>query len=465
MFVRLKNNPFRTLRGRLTITYALLSGLLAFILLSILYFILLGGIKREIRSLVEFYLDDSIRIYQEYGLTALQQFLQDDSYGYETGYVQLLNPAGNILASSFIPNWSHHKDHHPIPSELSANKASITQIVINPPHKAWGMYKKINSREIFVIVIKLPGHSFFVRHFISISIGLTLFSILCGSGIGWIIASQTLSGVKKVSSTASQIGKGHLDNRVPIKNEPEEIKELASTFNVMLDRIAHLVRELKGVSNMVAHDLRSPLTRIRGNIEVALRGGKDIDTYEEVMQAVIGECGTLENMINTMLEIAELEAGIKAPKTELLDLKEILYDAEDLFSPLAESKNQNLIISLPQDKLTYPGDRSGFQRSLANVLDNAIKYSPENGSIHVTLKGTKEWIILTVWNSGPSILEKDLPHIFKPFYRGDKSRTQPGNGLGLSYVNAIIKQYNGIVSIHSPQKGGTEVIIKIPTTS
>ncbi len=265
---------------------------------------------------------------------------------------------------------------------------------------------------------------------------------------GWFVSHKAMDGVKRVTRTALSINKGNLDLRVEVGNSGQEIKELASNFNTMLAKIQALIRELEDVTNNIAHDLRSPLTRMRGIIETTLRDNPSMDTYNNMSAQLIEEIERLEEMIKTMLQIASAEAGIDSNEMEPVDMNEVLTDAAELFSTMAEEKQQQLILQLPEKPVVIRGSRPRLQRVVANLLDNATKFTPDGGTITLHAYEPEGMTVrLQVQDTGPGIDPAIRKHIFDRFYRADQSRTFRGNGLGLSYVRSIVQAHQGTIEV------------------
>jgi signal transduction histidine kinase len=271
-----------------------------------------------------------------------------------------------------------------------------------------------------------------------------------------------MSGVDRVTKAALSIGKGNFTHRVPLGNEGMEIQSMARAFNDMADRIEDYLRDLKEITNNIAHDLRSPLTRIRGTIETTMSGTQNITEYRETAGLVIYECDRLIGMINTMLEIAEMDAGIIESLKSPVDVKKIVMDAHELFKPVAEEKNIMLDAIVPQGPLLVPGDVRRLQRVIANLLDNAIKYTPHEGKIITTVEKKDMYALISIADSGIGIEEENITRIFDKFYRGDRSRTTPGNGLGLCLVQAVVNAHGGSVDVKSSPGRGSIFSVRLP---
>jgi signal transduction histidine kinase len=290
-------------------------------------------------------------------------------------------------------------------------------------------------------------------------------TIVPGFLLGWFMARRAMAGVDRVTATASRIGTGDLTQRVPVGHEGEEIENLARTFNAMLDRLHVLVRELKGVSSNIAHDLKSPIARIRATAESAVRSGvaASAPLDEQAAWLVIEECDRLAAMIDTILEIAATDARVAALTPSAVDLSRVVRDAVDLFHPVADDKRVRLELDLPQEPLVVPGDVSRVQRVVANLLDNAIKYTAAGGTVRVAARGTPLEVRLTVTDTGVGIPADDLPRVFEHFYRGDASRSTPGHGLGLSLAQSIVRAYGGEITAESRDGRGSAFTVRWPS--
>jgi signal transduction histidine kinase len=247
-----------------------------------------------------------------------------------------------------------------------------------------------------------------------------------------------------------------------VKTRGDEIDQLSMTFNQMLDRIQTLMTEIKEMSDNVAHDLKSPITRIRGISEVTLTHGKSMGEYESMAASTIEECDRLLDMINTMLMISKTESGVNKLLCEEIDLAGLVREACELFEPTAEDKGLTLSYDVP-NKSHLVGDHRMIQRMLSNLLDNAIKYTPSGGTVSVAVSENDERnVVIAVEDTGIGISPKDLPRIFERFYRCDESRSKPGIGLGLSLARAIARAHGGDITVTSRLNHGSIFTITLP---
>ncbi len=285
---------------------------------------------------------------------------------------------------------------------------------------------------------------------------MTLVITLVGALTGWFLSMRIMRGVDRVSRSAMQIAKGDFSQRVEYCGEGEEVEHLVESFNTMAQNTEEILTELKTISGNIAHDLRTPITRMRGKAELAVSEGRGSELAYDVAE----ECGNMLSMINTMLEITRLEAGAGKMRSAE-DLAELCREAVELFSTVAEDKSISLSVEV-SETLPFSCARVDIQRLLANLLDNALKFTPSGKSVKLTLRSAADGILLQVSDSGTGIPFEDQPHILERFYRADSSRSLPGNGLGLSLVAAIVKSYNGALSFESVPGEGTCFTIHLP---
>jgi signal transduction histidine kinase len=286
--------------------------------------------------------------------------------------------------------------------------------------------------------------------------------LLVGILFGFYLAKNALSGIQRVRRGADQMSRGDLSQRIALNGGSEEIRNLTHSFNRMQDRIQSLISELQNVTNNVAHDLRSPVTRMRGLAETTLTGGQNLEEYRDMAGAVVEECDRLVGMINIMLEIAETDAGLRPLAHAPVDMNEMVLDVAELYSSVANDKGIALTTKVPEGPLIVPGDRRCLQRALANLLDNAIKFTQQDGEVEVSAFAENRSIIVTITDNGPGIPADDLSRIYDRFFRGDQSRSSPGNGLGLSLVQSIIHAHGGEISVRNVANQGTRAKLSIP---
>jgi heavy metal sensor kinase len=408
-------------------------------------------------------------LFQERGIRAIEDLavFEAQAAGEKKVFFRLLYLNGQVFSSSNMTSWE----------DIPVSKGAIQKLIGGQPFALETMVQEISGNQARILyriigpgVILQMGQSLenyrrildaFRRIFL---LTMALLTSLA-AGMGWFMAMRAVSGVKAITRTAQDISAETLSKRVPVKGRKDEIDQLAMTFNQMLDRIESLVAEVRQMSDDIAHDLKSPLTRIRGMAEIALANGRTPAEFEAMAASVIEECDRLQDVINTMLMISKTEAGVEKPGHEHLDLAVLVRDACELFEITAEDRGLTLSCNLPH-ACAFQGDARMLQRLVANLLDNAIKYTPAGGSILTTLvcdAGGKT--VIEVNDTGIGIPPEDLPHIFDRFYRGDQSRSESGAGLGLSLARAIARAHGGDIMVASSLRNGSVFTVTLRSQS
>jgi signal transduction histidine kinase len=283
------------------------------------------------------------------------------------------------------------------------------------------------------------------------------------AAIGWFLARRALSGVGGIAHTARRITRGDLAVRAPVSRRGDEIDQLAGNINHMLDRILDLITGIREMSDNIAHDLKSPITRIRGLAEVTLTTAEQRADYETMAASTIEECDRLLDMINTTLVISRTEAGVQALQWQRIDIAGLVQDAGRLFETSARDKDLHLSVTAGDPCCVINGDARMLQRMVANLLDNAIRYTPQGGQIDITVQPTPGGDVAVIFqDTGIGIRAADLPRIFERFFRCDPSRSASGTGLGLSLAQAVAMAHGGEITVQSEPGQGSTFQVLLP---
>jgi signal transduction histidine kinase len=269
--------------------------------------------------------------------------------------------------------------------------------------------------------------------------------------------------VSDVSSTAAAIARGELDRRVPHSGRGDEFDAMADAINNMLDRIGRLMDGVRQVSNAIAHDLRTPITRARARLEdAASHAGTEAELRAAVERAV-ADLDAVTSVFQALLRIAEIEAGSRRSAFAELDLGLLLADLTELYGALAEDHGLTLTLRVP-DTLPAYGDRDLIQQAVANLLDNAIKFSPRDGRITLSADKVDGQVRISVTDQGPGIPEPDRVRAAERFFRGEQARSTPGSGLGLALVQAVATLHEGTLLLEDAGPGlcATLVVRSLP---
>ena len=289
--------------------------------------------------------------------------------------------------------------------------------------------------------------------------GLAIMVLLAFIG-GLLLSRRTVRKIERINQTAQAIMSGDLSRRVPDTGRNDDFDQLAGNLNQMFDRIQMLMEEIKRVSDNIAHDLRTPLTRLRQHLEEA-RLREDLSSKAGVnLEQSIKEADSLLTTFNALLRIARIESRqIKAGFCQV-DFHTLLADIVEFYEPLSEEKHQNLKTNLDTNILSL-GDRDLLFQAFANVIENSIKYTPDHGTISVSLTCPGNQLVIAIADNGPGIPASEREKVFRRFYRLDQSRGSSGNGLGLSMVQAVVGMHNGTITLED-NTPGLRTVIKLP---
>lgn len=277
--------------------------------------------------------------------------------------------------------------------------------------------------------------------------------IALGIGVagGSVMSRNLLHRVEQVNRTSERVMAGNLSDRVPLGGTSDEFDQLAANLNRMLDQIERLMTAMREITDDVAHDLKTPLSRLRTRLERTLAEPASESSQNEAIRAAIDEADRLLATFNALLSIAELESGAPRDQTERVDLSEVARSAAELYEPVAEERGFTLSIAT-EPGVTVRGDRHLLSQAVANLLDNALKYAT-SGAIEVRVFARDGSAVLDVADHGPGVPETDRESVFDRFVRLERSRTTPGNGLGLSLVRAIVRRHGGSVTLNDNHPG------------
>ena len=456
---------FRTVAFRIVLWYAALFIVSSFGTFLVIYFTLDSSLRHRMDHNLFVDAEEFKAIYDAEGIGGLKsEFrIEAQSEGTERVFLRLLSPELAVLVSSDTSRWSG-LETHPDGAVRPPDERVVFRTLNLPNHRdgVRVIYVKTSDGNIIQMGQTLKEDSRLLHRYRENFGAVIAVLVVCGVIVAWILARRAIAGVERVTQTAVRISGGDLTLRVPHGKEGREIEKLANAFNNMLERIQLLVAELKDMTNNIAHDLRSPITRIRGVAETTLTGEQRMDEYQEMAVAVVEESDRLVGMINTMLELAHTESGIADFSMEPVDVGQVLRDAYELFQPVAEDEGIRFEIDLPQEALIVSGDVTRLQRVLANLLDNAIKYTEAGGRVRLEAKRNKPDVTVSVIDSGIGISGADLPHIFERFYRHDRSRSTPGSGLGLTLALAFARAHGGDITVTSAPGEGATFTVTLP---
>jgi two-component system, OmpR family, sensor kinase len=295
------------------------------------------------------------------------------------------------------------------------------------------------------------------RGFLRSLLFLMPLGIVVSALAGWQMARRALSPLTQLATAARKIDIGQLQQRLPTRGAGDEVDEVAVAFNETLARLENSVDQMKQFTASISHELRTPLTTLRGEAEIALLQASSVEDYRRVLTSQLEEFNKLSHMINQLLMLASAEAGEIQWTEQSVDLSALVGSLVDQLEPVAAAKKITLETNT-QPEAKVRGDASWIERVILNLLDNAIKFTPDGGQVRVSVESENGEAVLRVRDTGIGIPPEALPHIFERFYRAEPSRSKQieGVGLGLALVKWIVDRHRGRIQVESqPSKGST----------
>ena len=446
-----------TLASRLTLLYT--STFVVFLLVAfvIFYLAMVSILDTRIDEDLEEDIEEFAELFEDEGLARVKSEIGREvmSGDEDDVFLILLNNDGKAFFASDLSHW-----HNLEPDVEAFRRAAMEDDIVLRTVEVEGqeyatriVYGRIGPEVVLQIGETVEESKEMLEVLFAVFAVVFLLAVPIASFVGWAMARKAVRGIEEVSEIAAHIEGGHLDQRVTVTAPGDEIQRLANTFNAMLDRIRDLIAEMREMTDNIAHDMRSPLARIRAISEVALGSTTTNDAHKKAAAITIEECDRLLQMINATLDVAEAEAGTAAADVQTVDMSELVNDACELFEPVAEEKDIELTCELDSG-CSIRGNVQSLQRMLANLLDNALKYTPEKGRVGINLGCADGSIKVAVADTGIGIPKPDQARIFERFFRCDQSRSATGCGMGLSFSQAVARAHGGDISVASePGKG------------
>jgi len=289
----------------------------------------------------------------------------------------------------------------------------------------------------------------------AIAWGLAITVMMALAG-GIMLSRSTMRRLEAINETSRRIMGGDLSRRIPTRSTDDDFDQLADNLNNMLDTIEQLMEDVRRVTDNVAHDLRTPLSRLRNRLEELKN---DVDVDKHVIESALSDADGLLATFNALLRIASIESGRRRAAFENVSLDDVIRDVTELYEPLAEEKEQSLELTLC-GPVNVRGDRDLLFQAFANLVDNAIKYTPRGGDIRVRLEDDASGPRLRIIDTGPGIPKRSREQVFKRFFRLEESRHTPGNGLGLSLVEAVARLHKADIELDG--EPGLDVSVAFP---
>src|SRR3972149_6550400 len=424
------------------------------------YTVISSFIYEQSRKEIEDEMGEFVEIYRGNGLAALRKDVFEDEDN--PFLVRLIGNQDNTLILRIPKDWSGfnieqlEKSDYPknrewkyLKGEENENEFEITSLSISDGSTLQLGHKIIEREDLFRRIRKV---------YIIAIIPIILFGYLGGI----FVADRALNPIRQLIYTLNSIvASGKIDVRVPVYQTDKLHEELISLFNSMLEKIEALMNGMRNVLDNVAHDLRTPMTRLRSTAEMALQSEQNTDVLREALSDCIEESERILIMLNTLMDISEAETGAMKLEPEEMNVAPLIEDIVELYGYTAEEKGVSVHTGFPNE-LYLTADRNWIRQVLANLLDNAIKYTPTGGRVDIEACRREQEVVISVKDTGVGISHEELDKIWERLYRGDKSRSQRGLGLGLSLVNAIVGAHRGYVQVSSEPGAGSVFTVYLP---
>jgi signal transduction histidine kinase len=429
----------RPLGLRLALWYATLFVLGAIAIVFLTYYLTAASLAQRDRQIIQAKLGQYASVYSREGIRGLAETVRAEQLtAPERLFVRVVDRGSEVLVLSMPQGWD--------PAALETGELRLDAGVLVQVGKSADARSDLLAR--FRATLGL----------------VTLSIVLIALTGGWLATQSALLPIRRLSAVVSRIVRtGRTDERVPVATHEDAISELSTLFNAMLDRIEGLVTGMRGALDNVSHDLRTPLTRLRGLAEMALAGKPDSDRYREALATCVEEADRVLVMLNALMDISEAESGTLALQREPVRLADVVGRAADLYRDVADAKGLSLSVEADSSAIVQ-GDRVRLEQVAANLIDNAVKYTPPGGQVTVAVRrnGTGDRAVVEVRDTGPGIEAAELPRIWERLYRGDTSRAERGLGLGLSLVKAIVEAHGGTVAAASEPGHGATFSVSLP---
>ena len=453
----------RSLSFRLNLWHAAVYLGSAALVFSLIYFLLGAAIDRKDRDVIEARLREYVSVYEGGGIASLRDWTDrvNEARKERMFFVRVAKADGQVLLLVMPQDW-FEDDLRLLDHEVHAHPHDWTRVARNRETDLTLASAVLDDGTVFQVGRSSDSRAALLDKFRQVFIMVIPPVLLLGFiGGGLLTRRMTRPICDLVEAASSIIDTGRMNVRVPERAADDELQELVVLFNRMLAHNEALFRALRDSLDNVAHDLRTPLSRLRISLENALRGNDG--AHDEILDA-LEETERVQTIIRTLMDVAQAESGLMKLQRASTDLRSLVEEVVALYEHIAQEKEITLAIDI-RDSISAEIDAPRMRQAFANLLDNAIKYTPAGGHVSIDVRSRESDVEITFRDSGPGISGKDLPRIWERLYRADQSRNAPGLGLGLSLVKAIIEAHGGRIEVQSRAGEGSEFRVYLPAAA
>jgi heavy metal sensor kinase len=452
--------PSRLVSVRLTAWYSGLFSLCLLILFAFVYWSLDATLRKTNAELLHSKVKEFADTYRDAGIGEIQR---DASQKRSDEFLIRVSDAQNHTLFASLPDGDAQGP--PALSALEARGILPSERLFTVGGK-WGAFEFANTRlkngSLLQIGRNATHRRSLLQHFVASCLVVAFPVLLLALVGGAFMADRALRPLRNLTATVQNIvATGRLDARLAPERTVGELRELVVSFDLMLGKIQALVEGMRGVLDNVAHDLRTPITRLRGVAELALRNPADLPASQEALADCVEESERVITMLNTLMDISEVETGAMKLNRSRVNITELARQLTDFYTEVAEDNCLTISFSA-HGPCETSADENRLRQAVANLLDNAVKYTPAGGEVAVAVQSAGGHVRITVRDTGIGIPPEDLDRVWERLYRGDKSRSQRGLGLGLSLVQAIARAHGGVCTVTSHPGAGSEFLLRIP---
>lgn len=447
---------------RLALWYAAIFSASVLVIALFAYWLLARSLTSRDHDLIRFKLADYASRYDTDGLDGLAGAVAAEraSGSEDRVFVRLVGPNAQILLTSLPRAWGAYA------LEDLGNGEGWRFV----PARGAPVRLEVSGRRLRDGTILQVGRTTLERERllrqVRALLGAVLVSVVViGLAGGGALTWQAFRPVRALLETLRHItDTGRLDARVPVGGRRDVLSELARVSNAMLGRIESLVTGMRGALDAVAHDLRTPIARIRARAEQALLSPADPERYREALADTVEESDRVSALLTTLMDISEAEAGVMRLQPARVDAATVLRETLELYEDLADARRVTLAVVPPDAALAVHADYARLRQALANLVDNAIKYTPEGGAVTLTARQRPDGVAFEVRDTGPGIPAAQQPRVWDRLYRGEAGQRERGLGLGLSLVRAVVEAHGGHADVHSTPGEGSVFTLVFPVS-